>query len=38
VAKLKEDLAKAQEKAASVRASYEADKVRYRELTGGSKK
>lgn len=38
VAKLKEDLAKAQEKAASVRASYEADKVRYRELTGGSRK
>ena len=38
VAKLKEDLAKAQEKAASVRASYEADKVRYRELTGSSKK
>lgn len=38
VAKLKQDLAKAQEKAASVRASYEADKVRYRELTGGPKK
>ena len=38
VAKLKEDLTKAQEKAASVRASYEADKVRYRELTGGTKK
>lgn len=38
MAKLKEDLAKAQEKAASVRASYEADKARYRELTGGSKK
>ena len=38
VAKLKQDLDKAQEKAASVRASYEADKVRYRELTGGSKK
>ena len=38
VAKLKQDLAKAQEKAASVRASFEADKVRYRELTGGAKK
>jgi len=38
VAKLKQDLAKAQEKDASVKASYEADKVRYRELTGGSKK
>ncbi len=38
VVKLKQDLAKAQEKAASVRASFEADKVRYRELTGGSKK
>ena len=38
VAKLKQDLAKAQEKAASVRASFEADKVRYRELTGGPKK
>ena len=38
VAKLKGDLTKAQEKAASVRASYEADKLRYRELTGSSKK
>jgi len=38
VAKLKGDLAKAQEKAASVRAGYEADKLRYRELTGGPKK
>lgn len=38
VTKLKDELAKAQEKAASVRASYEADKARYRELTGGSKK
>ena len=38
VAKLKDDLAKAQEKAASVKASYEADKARYRELTGSSKK
>jgi len=38
VAKLKQDLAKAQEKADSVRTRYEADKLRYRELTGGSKK
>ena len=38
VAKLKQDLAKAQEKDASVRASFEADKVRFRELTGGAKK
>lgn len=38
VAKLKQDLAKAQEKDAAVRASFEADKVRYRELTGGAKK
>jgi len=38
VTKFKLDLAKAQEKAASVRASYEVDKMRYRELTGGSKK
>jgi len=38
VAKLKQDLAKAQEKDASVRANFEADKVRYRELTGGAKK
>ena len=38
IAKLMEDLAKAKEKAASVRASYEADKVRYRELTGNPKK
>jgi len=38
VAKLKQDLFKAQEKDASVRASFEADKVRYRELTGGAKK
>ncbi|MBI5435586.1 MAG: DUF4124 domain-containing protein [Nitrosomonadales bacterium] len=38
VAKLKQDLAKAQEKDASVRASFEADRVRYRELTGGAKK
>ena len=38
VAKFKRDLAKAQEKDASVRASFEADKVRFRELTGGAKK
>lgn len=38
VAKLKQDLAKAKEKDASVKASFEADKVRYRELTGGAKK
>ncbi len=38
VAKLKQDLAKAQEKDAAVRASFEADKVRYRELTGGAQK
>lgn len=38
VAKLKEDLAKAREKEASVRANYEADKVRYRELVGATKK
>ncbi|MDD5180851.1 MAG: DUF4124 domain-containing protein [Gallionellaceae bacterium] len=38
IAKLKQDLAKAQEKEASVRASFEADKVRYRELVGSAKK
>ena len=37
VAKLKQDLAKAQEKEASVKAGYEADKIRYRELTGAGK-
>ena len=37
-AKLQQDLAKAQEKSAAVRASYEADKTRYRELTGSSTK
>ncbi len=36
--KLKSELTAAQEKAAAVRASFEADKVRYRELTGGAKK
>lgn len=38
MAKLKQELDAANEKAASVRASFEADKVRYRELTGGAKK
>lgn len=33
-ATLQQDLAQAQEKAAAVKASFEADKVRYRELTG----
>lgn len=37
IAKLKQDLVTANEKEASVRASYEADKLRYRELTGGNK-
>ena len=36
--KLQQDLTKAQEKSAAVRASYEADKIRYRELTGSSAK
>lgn len=36
--KLKLELAAAQEKAAAVRASFEADKVRYRGLTSGTKK
>ncbi|MBI5659330.1 MAG: DUF4124 domain-containing protein [Nitrosomonadales bacterium] len=38
LAKLKQDLANAREKEASVRASFEADKLRYRELTGVAKK
>lgn len=38
VAKLKQDLDSANGKAASVKTSFEADKVRYRELTGNSKK
>jgi hypothetical protein len=38
MAKLKIDLDAANAKAASVRATFEADKVRYRELTGGTKK
>ena len=36
--KLKQDLDAANAKAASVRASFEADKVRYRELTEGTKR
>lgn len=35
--KLQLRLTKAQERMAAVKASFEADKVRYRELTGGSK-
>ncbi|CAH1088900.1 DUF4124 domain-containing protein [Candidatus Nitrotoga sp. 1052] len=38
LAKLQLDLVKAQEKAAAVKASYEADKMRFRELSGGAKK
>ena len=38
LAKLQLDLVKAQEKAAAVKASYEADKIRFRELSGGAKK
>lgn len=38
LAKLQLDLVKAQEKAASVKASYEADKMRFRELSGSAKK
>jgi len=38
VAKLKLDLDAANAKAVSVKASFEADKVRYRELTASSKK
>ena len=38
LAKLKQDLANAKEKEAAVRASYEADKMRYRELTSDAKK
>ncbi len=36
--KLKEELASAQQKEAEIRASFEADKVRYRELTAPKKK
>ncbi|RFC32792.1 MAG: protein of unknown function (DUF4124) [Candidatus Nitrotoga sp. SPKER] len=38
LAKLQLDLVKAQEKSASVKASYEADKMRFRELNGSVKK
>ena len=38
LAKLQLDLVKAQEKAAGVKASYEADKIRFRELSGSAKK
>ncbi len=38
MAKLQHDLDEANAKAGSVKASFEADKVRYRELTGESKK
>ena len=38
LAKLQLDLVNAQEKAATVKASYEADKIRFRELSGGAKK
>lgn len=37
LAKLKQDLAGAQEKEASIKASYDADKARYRELTAAPK-
>ncbi len=37
LAKLKQDLTSAQEKEAAVKASYEADKARYRELTAAPK-
>ena len=38
LAKLQLDLVKAQEKVAAVKASYEADKMRFRELNGSAKK
>lgn len=38
LAKLQQDLVKAQEKSAAIKASYDADKLRFRELTGGDKK
>jgi myosin heavy subunit len=38
LAKLQQDLVKAQEKAAAVKASYDADKLRFHELTGGAPK
>lgn len=38
LAKLQQDLVKAQEKSAAVKASYDADKLRFRELTGSAPK
>lgn len=38
VTKLQQDLVKAQEKAAAIKASYEADRMRFRELNGSAKK
>ena len=38
LAKLQLDLVKAQEKAAAVKASYESDKMRFRELSGSARK
>jgi len=38
IAKLKQDMDSAKAKADSVRAAFEADKARYRELIGGTKK
>lgn len=38
VARLQQELTAANEKAASVKASFEADKIRYRELTGDPQK
>ena len=38
LAKLQQNLVKAQEKMAAVKASYEADKIRFRELNEGTKK
>ena len=38
LAKLQLDLVKAQEKAAVVKASYESDKMRFRELSGSARK
>lgn len=38
LAKLQQELAGAQEKEAAIKASYEADKARYRELTAAPKK
>ena len=38
LAKLQQDLVKAQEKSAAIKTSYDADKLRFRELTGGTPK